>query len=153
MRRVEASQTISAPPETVFAFVANLANLPRWQTGIVSAEQTSTGPVGVGSTAHVIRELLGQRLGVNLSVTDYQPGRRLALASAASGIGVTAALELEPAAVRASGGAGGGTLIRFAMEISAQNVFMAPFEGAVAGAAASDLATSLEQLKAALERS
>jgi uncharacterized protein YndB with AHSA1/START domain len=144
MRRVEAHQTISAPPETVFAFVADLANLPRWQSGIVSAEQTSPSPVGVGSTAHVVRELLGQRLAVDLSVTDYQPGRRLALASAASGIGVTAALELEPATA--------GTLIRFAMEIRAQNMFMAPFEAAVAGAAASDLATSLEQLKAALER-
>jgi carbon monoxide dehydrogenase subunit G len=144
MRRVEASQTISAPPETVFAFVADLANLPRWQSGIVSAEQTSPDPVGVGSTAHVVRELLGQRLAVDLSVTDHQPGRRLALASAASGIGVTAALELEPAAA--------GTLIRFAMEIRAQNMFMAPFEAAVAGAAASDLATSLEQLKVALER-
>jgi carbon monoxide dehydrogenase subunit G len=144
MRRVEASETISAPPETVFAFVADLVNLPRWQSGIVSAEQTSPDPVGVGSTAHVVRELLGQRLAVDLSVTDYQPGRRLALASAASGIGVTAALELEPAAA--------GTRIRFAMEIRAQNMFMAPFEGAVAGAAASDLATSLEQLKAALEQ-
>ena len=66
MRRVEASQTISAPPETVFAFVADLANLPRWQSGIVSAEQTSPDPVGVGSTAHVVRELLGQRLAVDL---------------------------------------------------------------------------------------
>jgi uncharacterized protein YndB with AHSA1/START domain len=144
MRRVEASQTISASPEAVFAFVADLANLPRWQSGIVSAEQTTPDPVGVGSSAHVVRELLGQRLAVDLSVTDYQPGRRLALASAASGIGVTAALDLEPATA--------GTLIRFAMEIRAQNVFMAPFEGAVAGAAASDLATSLDQLKAALER-
>jgi uncharacterized protein YndB with AHSA1/START domain len=143
MRRVEASQTISASPEAVFAFVADLANLPRWQSGIVSAEQTTPDPVGVGSSAHVVRELLGQRLAVDLSVTDYQPGRRLALDSAASGIGVTGVLDLEPAT--------GGTLIRFTMEIRAENIFMAPFEGAVAGAAASDLATSLDQLKAALE--
>jgi uncharacterized protein YndB with AHSA1/START domain len=145
MRSVEASQTISAPPDAVFAFVADLANLPRWQSGIVSAEQRSPDPVGVGSTAHVVRELLGQRLAVDVTVTDYQPGRRLALVSAASGIGVAATLELEPAAT--------GTLIRFAMEIRAQNLFMAPLEGAVAGAAASDLDTSLAQLKAALERS
>ena len=144
MRRVKASQTISASPEAVFAFVADLANLPRWQSGIVSAEQTTPDPVGVGSSAHVVRELLGQRLAVDLSVTDYQPGQRLALASAASGIAVIGALDLEPAPA--------GTLIRFTMEIRAQNVFMAPFEGAVAGAAASDLATSLEQLKTALER-
>jgi uncharacterized protein YndB with AHSA1/START domain len=145
MRRVEASQTISASPDAVFAFVADLANLPRWQSGIVSAQQTSPDPVGIGSTAHVVRELLGQRLAVDLKVTDYQPGRRLALASAASGIGVSAALELEPATA--------GTLIRFAMEIRAQNLFMAPLEGAVAGAAASDVDTSLAQLKAALEGS
>jgi uncharacterized protein YndB with AHSA1/START domain len=144
MRRVEASQTIATSPDAVFAFVADLASLPRWQSGIVSAEQTSPDPAGVGSTAHVVRELLGQRLAVDLTVTDYQPGRRLALSSAASGIGVTAALELEPAAA--------GTLIRFAMEIRAQNMFMAPFEGTVAGAAASDLATSLDQLKEAVER-
>lgn len=144
MRRVEASKTISAPPDTVFAFVADLANLPSWQSGIVSAEQTSPDPVGVGSTAHVVRELLGQRLAVDLTVTGYEPGQRLALSSAASGIGVSAALELEPA--------NGGTLIRFAMEIRAQNLFMAPLEGPVAGAAASDVATSLDQLKAAVER-
>jgi hypothetical protein len=145
MRKVEASQTILASPDAVFAFVADLANLPRWQSGVVSAEQTSPDPVGIGSTAHVVRELLGQRLAVDLTVTDYQPGRRLALASAASGMGVSAALELEPATA--------GTLIRFAMEIRAQNLFMAPLEGAVAGAAASDVDTSLAQLKAALERS
>jgi uncharacterized protein YndB with AHSA1/START domain len=144
MRRVEASKTISATPEAVFAFVADLANLPSWQSGIVSAEQTSPDPVRIGSTAHVVRELMGQRLAVDLTVTDYEPGRRLALASAASGIGVKAALELEPATA--------GTLIRFAMEIQAQNLFMAPLEGAVAGAAASDVATSLDQLKAAVER-
>jgi uncharacterized protein YndB with AHSA1/START domain len=144
MRRVEASQTISASPETVFAFIADLANLPRWQSGIVSAEQTTPDPIGVGSSAHVVRELLGQRLEVDLRVTDYQPGRRLALASAASGIGVNGVLDLEPAT--------SGTLIHFTMEIRAENIFMAPFEGAVAGAAASDLATSLDQLKAALER-
>jgi uncharacterized protein YndB with AHSA1/START domain len=144
MRRVEASKTIDAAPEAVFAFIADLANLPSWQSGIVSAEQTSPDPVGVGSTAHVVRELLGQRLAVDLTVTGYEPGQRLALASAASGIGVAAALELEPA--------DGGTLIRFAMEIRAQNLFMAPLEGAVAGAAASDVATSLDQLRAAVER-
>jgi hypothetical protein len=143
MRRVDASQQLPAAPERVFEFVADLANLPRWQTGIVSAELTSPPPVRIGSTAHVVRELMGQRLAVDVTVTAYEPGERLGLASAASGIGIDAVLELEPAP--------GGTLARFSMDIRAENVFMKPLEGAIAGAAASDLATSLDRLRAALD--
>ncbi|HET6820878.1 MAG TPA: SRPBCC family protein, partial [Candidatus Limnocylindria bacterium] len=124
-------------------FVADLANLPRWQTGIVSAELTSPLPVGIGSTAHVVRELMGQRIAVDLRVTAYEPGRRLGLSSAASGIGIDAVLELEPTT--------SGTLARFSMDIKAQNVFMKPMEGMVAGAASSDLATSLDRLRTALQ--
>jgi uncharacterized protein YndB with AHSA1/START domain len=143
MRRVDASQQLPATPERVFDFVADLANLPRWQSGIVSAELTSAPPVGIGSTAHVVRQLMGQQLAVDVTVTAYEPGRRLALSSAASGIGIEAVLDLEPAAA--------GTLARFGMDITAQNVFMKPMEGMVAGAASSDLATSLDRLRAALE--
>jgi uncharacterized protein YndB with AHSA1/START domain len=142
MRRVEASRSLPATPDRVFAFLADLSNLPRWQTGIVSAERTSPEPMGIGSTAHVVRELMGQRVAVDLRVTDFQPGRRLALASEASGIGIAATLDLEPD--------GDGALVRFAMEIRAQSFFMAPVEGMVAGAAGNDLEASLDQLQAAL---
>ena len=142
MRRVDASRQLPAEPQRAFDFVADLANLPRWQSGIVSAELTSPPPVGIGSTAHVVRELMGQRLAVDLTVTAYDPGRRIGLSSAASGIGIEALLELEPAAT--------GSLARFSMEIRAQSVFMKPLEGVVAGAASSDLATSLDRLGTAL---
>lgn len=144
MRRVEATQTIRATPEAVFAFVSDLANLARWQSGVISAERTSPDPIGVGSTAHVVRELMGQRLAVDLAISAYEPGRLLALEGASNGVGVTAAIDLSPDPA--------GTTIRFGMEIKAQNVFMAPFEGPIAGAAASDLATSLEAIRAAIER-
>jgi uncharacterized protein YndB with AHSA1/START domain len=143
MRRVEADRDLPASPDRVFAFVADLSNLPRWQTGIVSAEMTSPPPVGSGSTAHVVRELMGQRIAVDLTVTDFEPGRRLGLRSSASGIGIDAELQLEAVA-------GDASHVRFAMEIRAQNVFMKAVEGAVAGAAAADLAASLDRLQAAL---
>ena len=142
MRRVEASRSVPANPETVLAFVSDLDNLPKWQTGIVEARRTSPDPIGIGSTAQVVRELVGQRIAVDLRVTDYQPGRRLALASEASGIGVEAVLDVQPQ--------GDGSLVRFAMDIRAKNIFVAPMEGMVAGAASSDLATSLDRLEAAL---
>jgi uncharacterized protein YndB with AHSA1/START domain len=142
MRRVEASAVIAAIPEEVFAFLADPANLPRWQTGIVSAERTSPDPVGVGSTARVVRELAGQRMAVDLTVTAYEAGRRLVLASEVSGIGVEATLDLQPREL--------ATDLRFEMTIRAQNVFMAPLEGMVAGAAEHDLADSLRRLQAVL---
>jgi uncharacterized protein YndB with AHSA1/START domain len=143
MRRVEAGTTIAAPPAEVFAFVADLANLPRWQTGIVSAERTSPDPVGVGSTARVVRDLGGQSLTVDLSVTDFEPGRRLALASQASGVSVPVTLEMEAV--------DGGTAARSGIEIKAGSVFMAPLEGIIANAAASELASGLERLRDAIE--
>jgi carbon monoxide dehydrogenase subunit G len=139
MRTVTASATIPATPDQVFDFVADLENLPSWQTGIVSAELTTPGPVGVGSRAHVVRQLLGQRLAVDLALVDHQPGRRLELTSAASGVGVRAILELAPE--------DGATRLAFTMEIRAKNVFMAPVEGMVAGAAERDIADSLARVR------
>ncbi len=143
MRRVEAGITIAAPPEAVFAFVADLANLPRWQSGIVSAERTSPDPVGVGSTARVVRDMAGQSLTVDLTITDFEPGRRLALASAASGVSVTATLEMEPN--------DDATVVRSGIEIKAGSVFMAPLEGVIANAAGGELASGLERLRDAVE--
>lgn len=143
MRRVEASISIAASPDELFTFVADVANLPRWQPGILSATRTSPEPVGVGSTARVVRDLAGQSMTVDLTVTDFEPGRRLALASQASGVNVTATLELEPA--------GDETVARSGIEIKAGSVFMAPLEGVIANAAAGELATGLERLRDAIE--
>jgi hypothetical protein len=74
-------------------------------------------------------------------VTEYEPGRRIVLESAVSGIGVVATLEL-------TAGHDETTDLRFSMNIRAQNLFMAPLEGMVAGAAESDLPDSLQRLKA-----
>ena len=140
MREVTASTHVDAPPRAVFDFLADLENLPHWQTGVVSAELSTAAPVGRGSRAHVVRELAGQRLAVDLELIDHQPGRRLELASEASGIRVVAALELDEVAE--------GTLLSFTMWIQAQNVFLAPLEGVVAGAAERDIADSLARVRA-----
>ncbi|HEX2194182.1 MAG TPA: SRPBCC family protein [Candidatus Limnocylindria bacterium] len=143
MRRVTATAIVPAPPDRVFAFLSDLEQLPRWQSGIVSAEVTTPGPLGAGSQAHVVRELMGQRIEVDVTATGYEPHRWLALESEASGIGVRASLELEPA--------GAGTQLGFSMEIRAKSLFMAPLEGIVAGAAQQDVADSLERVRAHFE--
>jgi hypothetical protein len=87
--------------------------------------------------------MAGQSLTVDLTITEFVPGRRLALSSRASGVDVTATLEMEPT--------DDGAVARSGIEIKAGSLFMAPLEGVIANAAAGELASGLERLRAAVE--
>jgi len=133
---------MAATPAEVYAFLAEPANLPRWQAGIVAAERTSPPPTAVGSTARVVLELMGQQVTAEITVREAEPERRLALASSVSGMGIVATLELVAH--------DGGTEITLASEVRAENIFMAPLERMVTDAAERDLDASLARLEAAL---
>jgi carbon monoxide dehydrogenase subunit G len=141
VQRVERRATIPGAPEEVFAYLSDLENLPAWQTGVVEARLTSTGPIGIGSTAHVVRELMGQRIEAPLTVTEYEPPRRMVVDSKVGGVGVSIALDLAAADL--------GTEVGVTAEIrgSGLTAFMEPM---IASAAGSDLAVSLDRLRSAL---
>jgi len=141
MQRVEQSARIPAPPSEVFAYVSDLDNLAQWQSGVVSARMTSDGEMGVEATAVVARELMGQRLDAPLTVSEYDPPRRLAIDSEVSGVKAHATLDLAPA------DDGEATDLTFAMEIrgSMLTAFMEPM---IASAAKGDIGASLERLQA-----
>ena len=126
MKRVERTARISAPPDQVFAFIADLDNLASWMTGVVSVD-AGPGQVGVGSTARIVRELMGSRVEAPLTVTAYDPPARLAIDSEVSG--VRAGAELQLSADETS------TVLRFAMEIrgSGMTRFMEPMIASAAG--------------------
>lgn len=140
MQRVERTSRLPAPPSKVFAYVSDLDHLPEWQSGITSARRTSEGEMAVGATAHVTRELMGQRMEVPLAVTEYEPPGRLAISSEVSGVKAHATLDLVAA------DDGRATDLTFAMEIrgSMLTAFMEPM---IAGAAGGDIDASLERLK------
>jgi uncharacterized protein YndB with AHSA1/START domain len=140
MRTAERSVTLPHPPAAVFAFVADIGNLPRWQSGVVRAEQTSPGPVGVGTTAVVERRLMGQDVRADLRVTRFEPDRAIVLETEASGVHVEASIRLEQMD-------GEGCRVTFGMTIDATNVFMRPLEAMVAQAAEGDIGASLEALQ------
>jgi len=142
MRRVQRTAQITATPAEVYAFLAEPANLPRWQAGIVAAERTSPPPTAVGSTARVLLELMGQQVSAQITVREAEPPRRLALAASVSGMGIVATLDLAPH--------DGGTEITLASEVRAENIFMAPLERMVTDTAERDLDASLSRLQAAL---
>jgi carbon monoxide dehydrogenase subunit G len=138
VQRVERSAVVQARPDEVFAFIADLENLPAWQTGVVSARRTSTGPMGEGATALVVRELMGQRIEAPLAVTAYEPPGRLTVESNVSGVRATATLDVRPRDEDAE--------VTFAMQLRGSG-FTALMEPVIARTAAGELEASLERLR------
>ena len=142
MRRVQGTVLIAASPAEVYAFLSEPANVPRWQTGVVSSERTSPPPTVTGSTGRVVLEVMGQRVTANTKVLEAVPDRRLALATSVSGMSVVGSLDL--AAVE------GGTRVTFSSEVRAESIFMAPLERMVTDAVEKDMESSLARLQAAI---
>jgi hypothetical protein len=73
--RLAASEVIQRPPAEVFRFVAtdHFQNHPKWDPAVTSITQTSPGPMGVGTTARLVRTDRGQRVEGSMEVTEYQP--------------------------------------------------------------------------------
>ena len=141
MQRVEGSARIPASPDEVFAYLADLDNVAEWQGGVTAAHRTSQGPMGVGSTATVTRQLMGQRLDAPLTVNEFDPPRRLGIGSEVSGVKAQAVLALAPAEE------GRETDLAFSMEIRGSGLtsFMEPM---IASAARGDIEASLERVRA-----
>ena len=78
MTVVKVERTLHHPPEHVFNFVASnhFQNHPRWDPDLLEMNQTSPGPVQVGTTAHVVRRQGRRIVEGTATVTEYQPNRR-----------------------------------------------------------------------------
>lgn len=72
------SVLIRRAPSEVFAFLANPANIPRWNYAITSTEQVTPGPLGLGTRLRQTRSL-PQHSVEELDVVEYVTDRRLAL--------------------------------------------------------------------------
>ncbi len=77
MVRLQATRNIDRPPDQVFRYVAteHFKNHPRWDPGIVELTQTSTGPMGVGTTARLVRLDRGKRIEGTVEVVTYERNR------------------------------------------------------------------------------
>ncbi|MGX1668790.1 SRPBCC family protein [Streptomyces sp. NPDC055400] len=70
----ENTLTINAPAGEVFAYLAPPENPPRWNYALDRTEQTSPGPVGVG-TAYLQTRTLPRPAEEHFRVTEYAPPR------------------------------------------------------------------------------
>jgi uncharacterized protein YndB with AHSA1/START domain len=75
--RFEHSVTVERPPEDVFAYLAEPANLPEWQASVLEAR--TDGPVAQGTKLTEVRKFLGTRIESTLEVTAHEPGKLFSL--------------------------------------------------------------------------
>ena len=94
--RFENTVVIERPAAEVFAFLADLENVPRWNYAIESTRKISEGPVGVGTTYRQTRTI-PSRSEESLEVTDLEPDRRFAVRGDLGPFHGTLTYQLEPA--------------------------------------------------------
>jgi len=95
--REELSVVIDRPMEEVFAFATEPENEPLWQSTSLETEQTSGGPVGVGTTFRNTSKFLGRRIDSTYEVTENEPPRRQCVRATSGPIPGSGCYLFEPA--------------------------------------------------------
>jgi hypothetical protein len=76
MSRIEESIEINCPVEKAFAFTTDAGSWNKWQSIIPEAEQTSPGPVGVGTTFKGTNRMMGRTMQWTARTTEYEPAKK-----------------------------------------------------------------------------
>lgn len=76
MARIEESIEIRRPVERVFGYTTDAKSWPRWQSIIVEAEQTSPGPVTVGTTFRGRSRMMGRTMPWTAKATEFEANRK-----------------------------------------------------------------------------
>ena len=73
--------TIDRHPATVFAFIAEPANMSRWHEAVDDVTLAAGRPRGLGTTFQISRSLPGGRAKNTVEITDYEPNRQVTFES------------------------------------------------------------------------
>jgi uncharacterized protein YndB with AHSA1/START domain len=73
MATLEASIIINCPIEEAFKELTDFKKHPIWRNGLLKAEITSSGPLGIGSTYTYDMQVMGRKIETTGMVVDYQP--------------------------------------------------------------------------------
>ncbi|HMA06063.1 MAG TPA: SRPBCC family protein [Methanomicrobiales archaeon] len=76
MARIEESIEIRRPVEQVFSFTTDAKSWPKWQSIIMEAEQTSPGPVTVGTMFRGTSRMMGRTMPWTAKATEFEANRR-----------------------------------------------------------------------------
>jgi uncharacterized protein YndB with AHSA1/START domain len=89
----DSSVDISRPPEQVFAFITNPANLTKWVTGV---QEASGGPLSAGSRYAMKYKYGGRVNDITMEVTEHEPPRRFGFKTVEGPYPIIGRYRLEP---------------------------------------------------------
>ena len=92
MIHIDGEIVITRPVETVFDFVADERNEPRFNPQMLRAEQISPGPIGLGTRFRAEAARRGRPVEMFIEFTVFERPRRLASSTRLSGMEVHGAL-------------------------------------------------------------
>lgn len=115
MSSFEHTVMINRPIEEVFAFAADPAKDPLWQTSIVEIRRDTEGPIEVGSRVTEVRHFLGRRIETTWEVIDYDPPKTSAIKTISGPVPFSGRYSFEPV--------DGGTRMTFSFETDASGFF------------------------------
>jgi carbon monoxide dehydrogenase subunit G len=141
MVNMEVSIVINRPLDEVFASLADLESNVKWRSGTVEAQQTSTGPIGVGTTYRMVNSVFGRRLEGEAEVTEFEPNRKF-VTKTRSGYSIEAERIFEPVE--------GGTKVTFVVKADLAGFFQLA-EPLVAGMGKRRLESDVADLKDLIE--
>jgi uncharacterized protein YndB with AHSA1/START domain len=95
--REEHSVVIDRPIEEVFAYLTDANNDSLWQATTLETEQTSEGPVGVGTIYRSVSKFLGRRIETTVEVTEHEPPRKQCVRATSGPMLAAGCSLLEPA--------------------------------------------------------
>ena len=87
--RAELTVEIARPPAEVFAYLTDVSNLPKWQSGVRSARRE-------GTQIHESRHLLGRELRTTLEIEEEEAPRLFTIRAVDSPVPFSVRHELEP---------------------------------------------------------
>jgi uncharacterized protein YndB with AHSA1/START domain len=93
---IEGDIVIARPPETVFDFVSDERNEPRFNPQMLCAEQISPGPIGLGTRFRAQVTSRGRPVEMIIEFTAYERPRRLASSTQMSAMDIRGTLTFEP---------------------------------------------------------
>ncbi|MGW8143927.1 MAG: SRPBCC family protein [Anaerolineales bacterium] len=96
MYSFEKSIFINLPQQEVFDYITDPANDKNWRKSSISAEWTSEGPVGVGSTQHSVDKFMGRNMESDSEVTVWDPPNEFGWKSIGGPVPYELSLKLAP---------------------------------------------------------
>ena len=85
MGRYSVTETIDAPADAVWAVLGDPTRAPEWMKTVAAVEKTSEGETAKGASFRAASSKRG-RHGRTVTVTEWEAGRRIALASKSGGV-------------------------------------------------------------------